>query len=71
MPSILRNYENDIFISYRQNDNKRNGGVTEFIDSLKNELETNLSIAKRLGCLIFIQIYFQRKLFYGCSVIKA
>jgi len=31
MPSIIPGYEYDIFISYRQNDNKRDGWVTEFV----------------------------------------
>ncbi len=39
MPSIISGYEYDIFISYRQKDNKQDGWVTEFITSLKNEIE--------------------------------
>jgi len=39
MPSIIPGYEYDIFISYRQKDNKRDGWVTEFINFLKNEIE--------------------------------
>jgi len=39
MPSIHPNYEYDIFISYRQNDNKRDGWVTNFVAALKDELE--------------------------------
>jgi hypothetical protein len=39
MPSIIPGYEYDIFISYRQKDNKQDGWVTEFINSLKNEIE--------------------------------
>ena len=42
MPSILPNYEYDIFISYRQNDNKRDGWVTNFVAALKDELEATL-----------------------------
>ena len=41
MASILPGYEYDIFISYRQNDN-RNGGVTEFLDLLKTELAATI-----------------------------
>ena len=41
MPSILPGYEYDIFISYRQKDNKYDGWVTEFITNLKKELEAN------------------------------
>jgi tetratricopeptide (TPR) repeat protein len=39
MASIVNGYEYDIFISYRQKDNKYNGWVTEFVDNLKRELE--------------------------------
>jgi TolB-like protein len=39
MPSIIKNYNYDIFISYRQKDNKYDGWVTEFVDNLKKELE--------------------------------
>jgi len=39
MPSIIPGYEYDIFISYRQSDNKYDGWVTEFVHHLKDELE--------------------------------
>lgn len=39
MPSIIEGYNYDIFISYRQKDNKHDGWVTEFVDNLKGELE--------------------------------
>ena len=39
MASIVQGYEYDIFISYRQKDNKYDGWVTEFVDNLKRELE--------------------------------
>src|SRR5512139_1027771 len=39
MASLIRNYEYDIFISYRQKDNKHDGWVTEFVNNLKGELE--------------------------------
>ena len=39
MSSIVQGYEYDIFISYRQKDNKYDGWVTEFVDHLKRELE--------------------------------
>lgn len=42
MPSILPEYEYDIFISYRQNDNKRDKWVTQFVEALKDELEATL-----------------------------
>jgi hypothetical protein len=37
MPSILPGFEYDIFISYRQNDN-RSGWVTDFVSHLREEL---------------------------------
>lgn len=42
MPSILPDYEYDIFISYRQNDNKRDKWVTQFVAALRDELEATL-----------------------------
>ncbi|MBN2862796.1 MAG: tetratricopeptide repeat protein [Bacteroidales bacterium] len=39
MASIIPGYEYDIFISYRQKDNKYDGWVTEFIDHLRREIE--------------------------------
>lgn len=48
MSSIIEGYNYDIFISYRQKDNKHDGWVTEFVDNLKGELEAtfkeNISI---------------------------
>src|SRR5664279_2676310 len=38
MPSIVPDYEYDIFISYRQKDNEYDGWVTEFVENLKREL---------------------------------
>jgi TolB-like protein/Flp pilus assembly protein TadD len=40
MASIISGYEYDIFISYRQKDNKYDGWVTEFVDNLKLDLES-------------------------------
>jgi TolB-like protein len=40
MPSIIDGYNYDIFISYRQKDNKHDGWVTEFVNNLKGELES-------------------------------
>jgi hypothetical protein len=40
MASLLPGYEYDIFISYRQKDNKHDGWVTEFVNNLKGELES-------------------------------
>jgi len=39
MPGIIEGYSYDIFISYRQKDNKHDGWVTEFVNNLKGELE--------------------------------
>lgn len=41
MPSIIPGYEYDVFISYRQNDN-RSGWVTEFVKNLKEELASTI-----------------------------
>ncbi|MEN8249862.1 MAG: hypothetical protein ABFS32_13095, partial [Bacteroidota bacterium] len=39
MSSILPNYQYDIFISYRQKDNKADQWVTLFVEALKDEIE--------------------------------
>ena len=39
MSGIIHGYNYDIFISYRQKDNKYDGWVSEFVDHLKSELE--------------------------------
>jgi Tol biopolymer transport system component len=40
MASLLTGFEYDIFISYRQKDNKGDRWVSEFVDALKTELES-------------------------------
>ena len=40
MASLIPGYEYDIFISYRQKDNKYDGWVTEFVDNLESELDS-------------------------------
>ncbi len=40
MASLIPGYEYDIFISYRQKDNKHDGWVTKFVDNLKGEMES-------------------------------
>jgi hypothetical protein len=42
MASLIQGFEYDIFISYRQKDNKYDGWVTEFVDNLKRELEATI-----------------------------
>jgi len=42
MASILSGYEYDIFVSYRHNDNKYDGWVTEFVEKLSQELDATL-----------------------------
>ncbi|MEX2234594.1 MAG: hypothetical protein WD824_20680 [Cyclobacteriaceae bacterium] len=42
MPALIPGYEYDIFISYRQKDNKYDGWVTEFVANLKKELDATL-----------------------------
>ncbi len=39
MSSLIEGYNYDIFISYRQKDNKGDRGVSNFVDALKTELE--------------------------------
>jgi len=48
MPSILPCYEYDIFISYRQKDNKQDGWVTAFVKALRNEIEATFKEEKIL-----------------------
>ncbi len=40
MPSLIPGFEYDVFISYRQKDNKGDRWVSEFVDALKIELES-------------------------------
>ena len=40
MASLIPDFEYDIFISYRQKDNRHDGWVTEFVNQLKGELES-------------------------------
>lgn len=42
MPSILKDYEYDIFVSYRKNDNNYDHWVSEFVSNLKLELEATV-----------------------------
>jgi hypothetical protein len=44
MPSIIEGYNYDIFITYRQKDNKGDRGVSEFVEDLKAELESTFKI---------------------------
>ncbi len=53
MPSILPGFEYDIFISYRQKDNKGDHWVTEFVNALKAELDATFKEE--------ISIYFNAK----------
>ena len=40
MASIVPGYEYDIFISYRQKDNKGDRWESEFVEALKTDLES-------------------------------
>ena len=42
MSSILQEFNYDVFISYRQNDNKYDGWVTEFVANLIKELDATI-----------------------------
>jgi hypothetical protein len=49
MASIIQGYEYDIFISYRQKDNKNDSRVSEFVTQFKGELEATFRILETLG----------------------
>ena len=49
MSSIIEGYNYDIFISYRQKDNKGDRWVSEFVDISKNR--TRINIQGRNQCL--------------------
>lgn len=42
MASIIPGFQYDIFVSYRHNDNKYDGWVTEFVEKLSQELDATL-----------------------------
>jgi len=42
MPSLIPGYNYDIFISYRQKDNKGDRWVSEFVEALKTDLESTI-----------------------------
>src|SRR5512137_2151964 len=50
MASLIPGYKYDIFISYRQKDNKGDRWVSEFVEALKTELESTFKEA--------ISVYF-------------
>jgi len=43
MASLITGFEYDIFISYRQKDNKGDRWVSEFVEALKTELKKAVS----------------------------
>ena len=45
MASLIEGFEYDIFISYRQKDNKHDGWVTQFVNNLRGELESTFKEA--------------------------
>jgi hypothetical protein len=57
MGSIISDYQYDIFISYRHNDNRYDGWVTEFVEKLKQELDATLKDK--------LSIYFDKNLDEG------
>jgi hypothetical protein len=57
MASLLPEFEYDIFISYRQKDNRYDGWVTEFVTQLKKELEATFKDE--------ISVYFDANPFDG------
>ena len=61
MASIISGFEYDIFISYRQKDNKYDGWVTEFVANLQKR--TRMQPLKRKSPSIMMKI-----LMMGCSI---
>lgn len=57
MASLLPGFEYDIFISYRQKDNRYDGWVSEFVTQLKKELEATFKDE--------ISVYFDANPFDG------
>ena len=57
MPSIIPGYEYDIFISYRQKDNKYDSWVTRFVANLRKELEATFKEE--------VSVYFDENLYDG------
>jgi len=58
MASLISGYEYDIFISYRQKDNKGDRWVSEFVEALKTELESTFKEE--------ISVYFDINPHDGC-----
>jgi tetratricopeptide (TPR) repeat protein len=42
MSGIIQGFNYDVFISYRQNDNRYDGWVTEFVENLRKELDATI-----------------------------
>lgn len=57
MGLIISDYQYDIFVSYRHNDNRYDGWVTEFVEKLKQELDATLKDK--------LSIYFDKNLDEG------
>lgn len=60
MPSIISNYKYDVFISYRQKDN-RDGWVSDFVKAIKKEIDAALKED--------LSIYFDENLYDGLDEI--
>ena len=58
MPALIQGFAYDIFISYRQKDNKGEHWVTEFVNALKTELESTFKED--------ISIYFDENTMMDC-----
>jgi hypothetical protein len=55
MPGIIKGYEYDIFISYRQNDNRYDNRVSDFVAGLTRELEATIVVNSVKEILISIR----------------
>ena len=85
MPSLLPGYEYDIFISYRQKDNKGAHWVTHFVAALKTELEATFKedisvyfdenphdgLLDTLGLGLFAVVGCRKALIYGLDPLPA
>jgi hypothetical protein len=52
LPGLIPGYEYDIFISYRQKDNKGDKWVSEFVEALNVELESTFKVDIRVICQV-------------------
>jgi len=54
MASVVPGFNYDIFISYRQKDNKYDGWVTEFVDNLKKEFNEGRDLQRANKIILWL-----------------